>query len=48
VLIDRVDILESWIDNFAAIFDKELNKYQNRVVSWIVDGFEGILDRVFK
>lgn len=48
VLIDRVDILEGWVDNFTAIFDKELNKYQSRVISWIVDGFEGILDRVFK
>jgi hypothetical protein len=48
MVINRVDVLEGWVDNFAAIFDKELNKYQSRVVSWIVDGFEGILDRVFK
>ena len=48
MVINRVDILEGWVDNFAAIFDKELNKYQNRVITWIVDGFEGILDRVFK
>jgi len=48
MVINRVDILEGWVGNFAAIFDKEINKYQNRVVTWIVDGFEGILDRVFK
>ena len=48
MVINRVDILEGWVDDFTAIFDKELNKYQSRVISWIVDGFEGILDRVFK
>jgi len=48
MVINRVDIFEGWVDTFAAIFDKELDKYQNRVVTWIVDGFEGILDRVFR
>lgn len=48
MVINRVDVLESWIDNFTTIFDKEINKYQSRVVTWIVDGFESILDRVFK
>lgn len=47
-VINRVDVLERWVDSAAGWFDKELNKYQNRVVGWIVDGFEGILDRVFK
>lgn len=48
VVIDRVGDLEGWVNNASKWFDKELNKYQSRVVDWIVDGFEGILDRVFK
>lgn len=48
VLGDRVEGLEGWVKNATKWFDKELNKYQGRVVTWIVDGFEGILDRVFK
>lgn len=47
-LTNRVGVLEGWVKNFATLFDTELNKYQSRVVTWIVDGFEGILDRVFK
>jgi hypothetical protein len=48
VVISRLDILEGWVDNATSWFDKELDKYQSRVVTWIVEGFEGILDRVFK
>lgn len=47
-LTSRVKGLEGWVDSFGTIFDNELNKYKGRVVTWIVDGFEGILDRVFR
>ena len=48
VVIDRVGVLEGWVDNATKWFDTEINKYQSRIVTWIVEGFEGILDRVFK
>lgn len=48
VVIDRVGVLESWVSNAAKWFDTEINKYHDRVVDWIVDAFEDILDRVFR
>lgn len=45
---NRVNNLEDWVLEAAKWFDKELNKYKARIVTWIVDTFEEILDRVFK
>ena len=47
-LTSRVGIVEDWIGKASKWFDTEINKYKGRVIGWIVDGFEGILDRVFK
>ena len=48
VIGGRVDWLEGWVAQATGWFDTEINKYKDRVIGWIVDGFEGILDRVFK
>lgn len=48
VVIGRVDMLEGWVSDAASWFDTEINKYHDRVVDWIVDAFEDILDRVFR
>ena len=47
-LTARVGGLESWVSKAGGWFDTEINKYRERIITWIVDGFEGILDRVFK
>lgn len=47
-LTGRVGGLEDWVGKAVKWFDAEFNKYQERVVGWIVDRFEDILDRVFR
>ena len=44
----RVSVVEGWVEGAAGWFGNEINKYKGRVIGWIVDAFEDILDRVFK
>lgn len=39
--------LHTWIDNSSSWFSNRFNTMQNRVVDWITDRFEDILDRIF-
>lgn len=48
LVVDRMTVVERWINGATTWFDKEFNKYKNRTIGWIVDAFEDILDRVFK
>ena len=45
---DRAGVLETWVNNSHGWLNNQLDLYKEKIVGFVVDSFENILDRIFE